>query len=214
MVKVLGPLGASEARGRMGGIVYNTWRGMSYAKAQTAPSQPRTKKQLAIRSFGIRLARAWQGLTAAQRLSWNNYASLHLETDGMGSPKRLTGLNWYIRLNSRMLQMGLAIQVSAPAVAAPAGPGNFAAADGVGQSLLSFSTAVAGTSLWIQVDGPHSPGRKSLLNKSVFSTTVSMLTATYTLTGLNAGVCDIFARCVLASNGLTSPWVTDDALIT
>jgi hypothetical protein len=214
MVKVLAPLHSAEARGRVGGLVYNTWRGMSYAKSQTAPSQPRSKKQLNIRAFGIRLARAWQGLTAAQRLSWNNYASLHLETDGMGSPKRLTGLNWYIRLNSRMLQMGLTPATSAPAIAAPPAPTGFAAADGAGQSVITFATQPAGTSLWIQDDGPHSPGRKSLLNKSVFATTIAMITATYTVTGLNAGTHDLFARCVFASNGLASPWVSDDCLIT
>lgn len=214
MAKVIAPLHSAEARGRVGGLVYNTWRGMSYTKAQSAPSQPKTKKQLNIRAFGIRLARGWQTLTAAQRLSWNNYASLHLESDGMGSPKRMTGLNWYVRLNSRMLQLGLTPAASAPTIAAPPSPGSFAAADGVGQSLLSFSTQPAGTVLWLQDDGPHSPGRKSLLNKSIFATTVGMATATFTLTGLNAGTHDIFARCCFSSNGLCSPWVTDDALVT
>jgi hypothetical protein len=214
MAKVIAPLMSSEARGRLGGLVYNTWRGMSYAKAACAPSQPKSKKQLNIRAFGVRLARAWQGLTAAQRLGWQNYASLHLETDGMGTPKRMTGLNWFIRCNSRLLQQGLAISLTAPTVAAPASPLSFTSADGAGQSVLTFTSQPAGSQIWIQDDGPHSPGRKSLLTKAMFATTAPMTSGSYTLTGLGAGQHDLFARVVLASNGLASPWVTDDALIT
>ena len=40
MAKVINPLLSVEARGRMGGIVYNTWHGISYAKAHYGTHKP------------------------------------------------------------------------------------------------------------------------------------------------------------------------------
>lgn len=59
MAKVTLPLMSAEARGKVGGLIYNTWRGNSTVKIKKAPAQPRTARQLLIRAFATTCSRAW-----------------------------------------------------------------------------------------------------------------------------------------------------------
>ena len=101
MAKVVGPLHASEARGKMGGLVFNSWRGFATVKAKHAPAQPRTQKQLLVRAICVICARAWQLLTT--QADWTTYANTHTLVDWTNTPKRLTGANWYVMLSTRVL---------------------------------------------------------------------------------------------------------------
>lgn len=214
MAKVTGPLHSSEARGRVGGLVYNTYRGISTVKASSAPTQPRTSLQLRIRAIGVKLARLWQGLTTLNRTSWTTYATNHPETDSMGSPKRLTGLNMFTRLNSRLLQMNITTLTSAPSIAAPAPVLNFTAANGVGSSVLTFTSFGQGAQLWLHKSGPHSAGRQGSLLRASYATVVTATTGTFTLTGLTPGSWDLYARSVDILNGQASPWVSAPVVVT
>jgi len=78
MAKVIGPLHSSEARGRMGGLVFNTWRGLNVVKQSTSPANPRTIAQLNIRAIAVGQARGWQGESAANQAAWDAYASTHV----------------------------------------------------------------------------------------------------------------------------------------
>ena len=215
MAKLIGPLHSAEARGRVGGLVYNTWRGLSYAKAQCAPSQPRTKLVLQIRAWTTYLVRAWQGLSDAQRATWQEYATSHTETDGMGAPKRLTGLNWWVRNNLRSLHMGLSGFVSVPQVAAPAAPAAFNAANGVGESIVTW-TATEGTKMnvGISVVGPHSAGKQGKLTRAKHNSYTAGEAGTVTITLTIPGTYTIFGRVINEDNGLASTWVSDTAVIT
>lgn len=206
MAKVTAPLHSSEARGRLGGICYNTWRGISTVKAQKAPCQPRTERQLFIRSIGVKLVRLWQNLTSAQRLTWNDYAPLHIETDGMGSPKRLSGLNWYTRLNSRLQQLSISPVSTAPATSAPGAPSSLVATGGSGQIGLAFTAMPTSLNFWIHDDGPHSPGRQGSFARAAFLTTFTTASTTATITGLAAGQHDLFVRAVSRTDGQASTW--------
>lgn len=215
MVKVLNPLNSTEARGRMGGLVYNTHRGMNFVKPQTAPAQPRSKKVLQIRAWMANLVRAWGALTADERLHWNNYAASHTETDGMGATKRLSGSNWFSRLNIRLLTYGAAIKTEPPSTPAPDAPNNFVAADGVLSSICTW-TATAGTdkSVDLFIFGPHSKGLSAKVQRAKWVTGISGESATGTLSGLIPGRYTVFARVMDEDNGLVSPWVSDTADIT
>lgn len=214
MAKVTGPLHSSEARGRMGGLVYNTYRGTSTVKASCSPAQPRSTKQLRIRALGMSLSRGWQSLTAVQRTGWNSYAAAHTEVDGMGNPKRMTGANWYIRLNSRLLQLGLTTSPTAPTVVAPSTPATFSAATGSGSCVCTFTSISASDRLWIHDDGPHSVGRHAQLPRATFATAALGTTGTCNSGTLAVGNHDLFARVVSASTGLSSQWVSANVAIT
>jgi len=215
MAKVIGPLHSSEARGRMGGLVFNTWRGLNVVKQSTSPANPRTVAQLNIRAIAVGQARGWQAETAANQAAWDAYAATHVETDGMGSPKRLSGMNWYVRLNSRMLFLGMAKVATPPAVPGPPSPIAFLAANGAGSSVVTW-TSPGGTSYLMElyVQGPHSAGRKAKIEMAKYRVHLTAETATVTLSALAPGTWTVFGRLILEANGLASPWVEDPATVT
>lgn len=215
MAKCIGPLHSSEARGRMGGLVFNTWRGLNVVKQSTSPANPRSPVQLKIRGISVGLTRSWQAETAANQATWNAYAATHVETDGMGSPKRLSGMNWYLRLNSRLIYIGQPKAVAAPVVPGPATPAGYNAANGVGSSVVTW-TSPGGTAHQMQIyyQGPHSTGRLGKIEMAKYWAVVTAESATATVTPLGVGRYTIFSRFVLEANGLASPWVSDTADIT
>jgi hypothetical protein len=106
MAKVLNPLNSTEARGRVGGLVYNTWRGIRTVKTHTQPQhQDDPKRQahkLIVQEAGIR----WSSITTEQRTAWDHFASLHPNIDWTGAKIRLAGYHWYVRIQTTLIDTG------------------------------------------------------------------------------------------------------------
>jgi len=215
VAKVVGPLHSSEARGRMAGLIFNTWRGIAYVKAFCAPAQPRSTIQLQIRAWTTMLVRYWQSLSDTYRAQWNDYAVTHPDTDWSGNPKRLTGANWFVRCSLHLLQQGIALVETAPIVPAPDAPTDFAAANGILQSIITW-TATAGTNMAIDIYhlGPISQGIAPKITRARHLAYEDGETATFTATGLVVGRHWFWARIVSEDDGLASTWVCDYADIT
>ena len=214
MAKVIGPLNSTEARGVIGGLVYNTWRGIRTVKRMTSPAQPRTQRALKIRALSIRLVRYWQTLSDIVQAQWTAYATNHPMIDWTGVPKRLTGCNWFLGLNARLLDAGFSLVETPPTVAAPDPLAAFAAAGGVAQCILTW-TPTEGTNLlaniWFQ--GPHSAGRSGKLERAHLAEYANGESGTLTLTNLLPGTYTFWARVVSEDNGQVSTWVTDTAAV-
>lgn len=213
--KLVNPLMSTEARGKLGGVVYNTWRGTRYAKIQSSPAQPRSSEQLQIRAILSLLSRSWQSLTAAQRQAWSDYAETHTETDWTNTPKRITGLNWYIRLNTRLMLNGWTTIATPPSEPAPPAPTNLEATGGIGQIEITWDNyAGTGTSVEIWLDGPHSAGRSGSIIRAKKTSLAAGETGTDTITGLRPGTYTVYARAIDEARGLVSPWASDTATVT
>lgn len=119
MAKVIMPLMSDEARGKMSGLIYNTWRGISTVKSFTSPANPKTSAQMTARARLQSFTAGWKNLTQAQRDAWNTYAETHLKLDWTGKPKRITGQNWYISCNIIIAICGGTAITDPPASAAP-----------------------------------------------------------------------------------------------
>lgn len=215
MAKVLDPLRSSEARGRIGGTIYNTSRGVKYVKSFTSPAQPRSARVLFIRAVCQKFTRGWQALDSAVRIAWNDYAALNPEIDWTGQPIRKSGLNWYVRCNVRLMDAGQAAAGDPPAEAAPDGLFNFAAANGVGESICTWS-ATAGTGFQVEVfrQGPISAGVQPKRERASFAARVIGESGTVTVTGLSPGTHAFFARVLSENTGLISTYVLDSAVVT
>ena len=213
MAKVVGPLHSSEARGRMGGLVFNTWRGVATVKAKVAPCQPQTSLQLAVRAIAIALVRLWAA--CLHKADWNDYAYAHPTTDGMGNSVRATGANWYLALNTRMKRMGLAVVETPPAVVAPAAIEGFSATLSSGAFSPTWTAptlAADGVEVWM--DGPHSAGRAGSIAKARY---LSQWTGDQSGLGSVAvalGSYTLFARGLSLVDGQVSPWVSKDIVVT
>jgi len=213
MAKCLAPAMSAETRGRVGGIVFNTWRGVRYVKVKTSPAQPRTQRQLQIRAWAIMLARKWQTLLLTAQDAWREYARTHTTTDWTNTKVRATGANWFVALNTRLLDMTKPIITDPPAVAAPAPLELFAAAPGSGQIDLTWTpTGDWGDYVQIFLQGPHSPGALGSLVKAKHNEWSQGPSGAVSLTGLGPGTYDVWARVVYQDTGLASTWVTDQAL--
>lgn len=106
MAIVTWPLSSGEARGRVGGLVYNTWRGRSYVKQHTDPKTEFSDPQIAARYAAAQTTLAWHALDDQTRADWAQFASQHAYPDWTGQHKRLSGYNWFLRLGVRAQQVG------------------------------------------------------------------------------------------------------------
>lgn len=208
MAKVVAPLQSAEARGRIGGLIYNTWRGMATVKMAKSPAQPRTVRQLLIRGLFTTYAQNWAGLTAPQRLAWNTYAQDHPLTDWTGQPKRITGMDWYIALNVRLLDMGKAAISSPPITLHPSVVVALVLTPAAGQISVAF-TAVGGTDttidLWLQ--GPYSKGRIPKIERAAHKSYSAGETSPVVVSALVPGHYTVYARMISETSGLASQFV-------
>jgi hypothetical protein len=215
MAKVIGPLNSTEARGGLGALIYNTWRGIATVKRFTSPAQPRTTRQLAVRGYLTTLSRDWAGLTQVQRDGWNAYAAAHPVSDWTGNPKRITGENMFIKCNTIRLDLGLASVDTAPATTAPAAVAGLALTPGAGQISIAF-TAYGGTDtsidVWIQP--AHSLGQLPRIQKARHLAYAPGETTPYVATGLVPGNTTVYIRGVDEASGLCSLFVSDSATVT
>jgi len=196
-------------------MVWNTWRGLATVKHKSAPAQPRSERQLLVRSIAIRLARTWQSLTEGQRTSWRTYATLHPITYWSGGTKRLTGLNWFVGCNTALLLAAQDQINSAPTDPAPDPPTGVAATGGIGQLSIAWTDPSGETDflqLWLH--GPHSPGVLGKIQRATFNSYAAGADSPQVITGLMAGTYTVYVRTFDHATGLTSPWVSDTADVT
>ena len=217
MAKLLNPLLSSEARGKFGGTVYNTWRGIAYAKEGTAPAQPRTSKQLAIRALMIILLAAWRELTPAERATWTDYANNNPQIDWTGRPKRLTGQNWFIRCSMLLSRLGEAPINEAPILPRPDGLDVLTITEVAGDIKATWTTpSSADLSVEFLVNGPISPGRAPRIEfarfeKFVLSNIAKPVTVLSNApSGMKYGV---YARVVDPATGLASGWQLGEVIV-
>jgi hypothetical protein len=106
MAKIVGPLHSIEARGRVGGLVYNTWRGQSVVAAVGTPVIQHSGAQDSARAISTYLAQKWKTLSSARQAAWREKANRSFRSDWSGTPYRLHGEAAYIRANWHRVAIG------------------------------------------------------------------------------------------------------------
>jgi hypothetical protein len=215
MAKVKMPLFSTEARGKVAGLVFNSWRGLNYVKSSISPAQPRTSRQLQIRAWAVQLVRAWAAVSAVNQQTWRDYATAHQSPDWSGSPVRTTGLNWYLKCNMRLLDQGKATIATAPIVAAPGSVAALVLTPGAGTISCAF-TAFGGTDTsvdwWLVLGkGLGILPKLTMAKHRAFSPGE---TSPYVISALAPGNVTVFARSVSETTGLASAWVSASAVVT
>jgi len=150
-----------DGRGKIGGHVVSKNRAGSYLRTKVTPVNPNTAYQAAVRNRLSQLATAWAGLTAAQRLLWNNAVSAFKKTDIFGDIKNPTGFNLFQKLNNNLSRIGIA-QISVPPlpVELPTITTGVLAATNAGVMTVTFTAdpSVAATEVEIEATPALSPG--------------------------------------------------------
>lgn len=215
MAKVTGPLQSNEARGGIGALIFNTWRGLSTVKFMKSPAQPRTSRQLAVRAFLTTCSRAWAALDAAEQASWRTWANDHPQSDWTGQPKRMTGADAYTRHSTRLLDQGKAVVDTAPVAVPPVSVAGLVLTPGAGSISIAF-TAYGGTatSIDVWIYGPHSAGIIPKITKARHNVYAPGETTPKVVSGLAAGLTTVFIRAVSETDGQSSAFISASATVT
>lgn len=92
--------GVVDARGSIAGNVFSRNRYGNYMRARTAPVNPNTSRQSAIRAIIADVTERWNGtLTAANRDSWGTFAANVPATNKLGEVINLSGFNQFVKSN-------------------------------------------------------------------------------------------------------------------
>lgn len=148
-------LAISQISGKVAGVVFARNRGGAYARNGAKPITVTTEKALAYKGFLAAASQAWVALTAAQRQSWGVFASGKTVSNRLGSSISLTGQNWYVALNARLLAAGNA-KISVPPVdPPPATPviTDFTVDAGTGATELTFTPTPIGANVKLYIRG-------------------------------------------------------------
>lgn len=105
---------ATDARGKIAGIVYSKNRAGGYVRAKVSPSQAESARRALVREIFAANAQEWStGLTAAQVAAWNAFATSHLVTDVFGNARALSGIGVFQKLNS-IIQIAGGTAITSP----------------------------------------------------------------------------------------------------
>ncbi len=76
MVKIRGSIMSMDAGGTIAGTVTaSSWKGRQYLKRKPTPIQPNTGAQISMREMMRLLTVEWDGLSTAEKATWENYPS-------------------------------------------------------------------------------------------------------------------------------------------
>lgn len=165
MAKVLNPFFAGEARGSVGSITASRNRSGAIIRQNASPVQPRTNSQQSIRYNLQTLINEFQNLTSSQITDWNDFAAANPVTDVFGNSILLSGENWYVRLNSRLLEIGQSSQSTPPATANSDYTPTLSMAISSSGIWLTYGTAMSGNQrIWVQYSG-NVPLSRNFLSK-------------------------------------------------
>lgn len=219
MAKVVLPLGSAEVRGKVGGFVFNTFRGIATVKVFKSPTQPNSAAQVNARARLTDATRAWSVITAAQRAQWETFAQNHLEPDWTGKPKRLTGHNVYCRIYTRLKLVGGTPVDVPPTSSAPAAPANLTLSydSGSGGTIkAAYTTAIpANTKRIFYAVGPVSAGRTPKFEFAAIKKQLASSDATpqTIITAPAAGKWAFWVQDISTTTGLASGFIYQEVTV-
>lgn len=163
MAKVKYGGGIQDIRGSIAGQVHSRNTFGNYIRQKVSPVQPRTSRQLEIRTLFSELSRRYSyQLTDAQQEAWRQAAASAPVRDVFGDSITLTGINLYARLNSLRLLQGLAPLDDPPPVEEVPGLDNLTLTwDGTAVTLevgFAPTPVPTGFSLFVWATEPLNPG--------------------------------------------------------
>lgn len=209
MAIVTQPLGSAEARGSVGGLTYNTWRGKRTVKTRSGPTAEPSEKMLEMIGYAQLANAEWKALTDEQRAAWRDWAAIQREPHWTGQDKRLTGHNWFVRLFVRQTLIFETPADTPPNYTIPHHLVLTALADVAGTLGLFWSYVPwaddADYYVQIYLTAPLSAGRNATLHDAQRNTEVTYTGGSAGLIPTAPGTFTAFAR-LLHVTGLASSW--------
>jgi hypothetical protein len=107
MAKILFGAMATDARGKIAGVVYSKNQFGGYIRQKVSPTQSPTYRRTLVRERLSGFAKQFSGdLTAAEVAAWNAFAKNNPVVDVFGRAQFLSGIQAFCRLNSVIENVG------------------------------------------------------------------------------------------------------------
>lgn len=107
MAKIMFGAIATDARGKIAGVVYSKNASGAYIRQKVSPTQSLTARRGVVRARLGGLAQYFSGtLTTTQVAAWNSFAKNNPVTDVFGRTMTLSGIQTFCRLNATILNVG------------------------------------------------------------------------------------------------------------
>lgn len=106
----------SDIRGSVNGNTFARNKNGAYVRNRTAPINPNTALQSAVRSKFAEIASAWRSLTSAQRGGWITLAASNPYVDSLGQSQYYSGFQLFMKLNQNLAAIGESYISDAPSV--------------------------------------------------------------------------------------------------
>ncbi len=147
--------GVVQMSGSIAGTVFSRNRFGNYTRPRTKPVNPRSQRQMGIRTIMMYLAEAWREspMTDLIRDAWQTYANSVSATNRLGEQVTLTGFNCFVACNAALQTVGAALITAAPeTLGLPPGDPAFAVS-GVSAEAQSYTVTFDDGFDWVTEDG-------------------------------------------------------------
>ena len=152
MALVINPFQSGQASGKVGSLVAGRNRTGAYIRQNAKPVQPRTPTQTLVRYDFTRVSDAFLNLSTTRIDMWNDFGDNYTIPNRLGQATTNSGRNWFMALNSRLLRLGVSVQLEPPLSPEPAYLPFVSVAQTAGAGPINFgvgTTAGANQAVWI-----------------------------------------------------------------
>lgn len=152
MALTINPFHSGQASGKVGSLVAGRNRTGAYIRQNAKPVQPRTPTQTLVRYDFTRVSDAFLNLSTTHIDEWNDFGDNYTVPNKLGQATTITGRNWFIALNSRLLRLGVSVALSPPLNPEPSFLPNVSIAQVGASTAINFGTSItlaANQSVWI-----------------------------------------------------------------
>lgn len=211
MVKLIGPLHSTEARGRIDSLVYGTYRGTRYVRSFTSPEfgspDPRADQKARIAAANA----AWKLLDSSEQSDWHKYAQSHPRSDWTGVSIRISGYNAFVSCFVFSLRAG-GTPLDSPPTGVPPFPLSSLSSSQSDNDIdvtWTYPTQPAAHTYVVQIlrSGPWSLGRQPDYHRAAIVSHSPIAAPPFTDTIDQNGRYGYWARVIDADTGETSPFL-------
>lgn len=128
----------SSMKGSIAGTTFQSNKAASIARKKPRVPGVGSALQTPQKSVFSSLLAGWQSLTLTQQQAWNAYADAHTQDNFWGEEKVLTGMNWFISMNSTRLAYNNSILTTPPTYALPDAIPDFTVSATAGTIVIVF----------------------------------------------------------------------------
>jgi hypothetical protein len=209
VAKLTNPLNSGEARGSVGTLTYNTWRGMATVKTKGKPPYDPLGLQGDMFHRIRDAAQRWKTITATQRAAWESFSEAHLLQDWSKAAKRISGFNWYVKIQARRQLLAQGYADDPPTREITWGFSALTTSNQEGSILLLWTPNVGSLQSYMRLEiwitPLHSPGRKATLRDARFFNQYPLSQGNIVINLAENGTYTIFARSI-DLNGMVAPF--------